>query len=159
MFTLRLPLAHAGDRGTRRPHRAREAGSETVLLVEDNDVVRDVTALMLRRAGYAVVSARHGAEALELAEGQSFDLLLTDVVMPGLSGPETAALIRERAQANAVLFMSGYAPETEGSLGGAELVRKPFQPSELLAAVRRALDGRQPPLRDAAEQDAAVVPA
>ncbi len=143
-FTLRLPVAGAVRADTAdSPAGHRRTGSETVLLVEDNEVVRDVTELMLGRAGYEVVSARDGAEALELADGRSFDLLLSDIVMPGLSGPETAALMRGRSPETAVLFMSGYAPETEGSLDGAELLRKPFHPTELLAAVRRALDDQR----------------
>jgi CheY-like chemotaxis protein len=94
---------------------------------------------MLAGSGYTVLAARHGSEALELAERHDVDLLLTDVVMPGLSGPETARMLRQRAPELPVLFMSGYAPESEGSVVGAELVRKPFQPGDLLTSVRRAL--------------------
>ena len=139
-FTLRLPLA-AGVPATVEPVApvAPQTGSETILLAEDDDLVRDVAARMLSGAGYTVVAARYGSEALELAERHEIDLFLTDVVMPGLSGPETARLLRKRSPELPVLFMSGYAPETEGSVVGAELVRKPFQPRDLLAAVRRAL--------------------
>ena len=143
-FTLRLPLAagHTAPVDARAPERP-QTGSETILLAEDDDVVRDVAVRMLSGAGYTVIGARYGSEALELAEQYDFDLLLTDVVMPGLSGPETATRLRERSPGMPVLFMSGYAPETEGSLGGAELVRKPFRPGDLLAAVRRALSARE----------------
>jgi two-component system, cell cycle sensor histidine kinase and response regulator CckA len=139
-FTLRLPLAAGAPtevvpEATAAPQR----GSETILLAEDDDIVRDVAVRMLTGAGYTVVPARYGSEALELAERHDIDLLLTDVVMPGLSGPETARALRERLPTLPVLFMSGYAPETEGSVVGAELIRKPFQPRELLAAVRHAL--------------------
>ncbi len=63
--------------------------------------------------------------------------------MPGSSGPETASRLREQIPGLPVLFMSGYAPESEGSVGGAELVRKPFQPADLLDAVRRTLASRR----------------
>jgi PAS domain S-box-containing protein len=140
VFTLRLPLAAAVP-APEEPDAPAEAprGTETILLAEDDDVVRDVTGRMLAGAGYTVIGARYGSEAIELADRHEVDLLVTDVVMPGLSGPETARLLRERWPELRVLFMSGYAPETEGSLEGAELVRKPFLPPELLAAVRRAL--------------------
>ena len=139
-FTLRLPLADGAPVEVEPAARAaRQTGTETILLAEDDDVVRDVAVRMLAGAGYTVVAARHGSEALELAERHDVDLLLTDVVMPGLSGPETARMLRQRAPELPVLFMSGYAPESEGSVVGAELVRKPFQPGDLLTSVRRAL--------------------
>ena len=125
-FTLRLPVAAAVPAvSVPAAPTVVPAGTETILLAEDDDVVRDVAGRMLSGAGYTVIGARYGSEALELAERHDIDLLLTDVVMPGLSGPETARMLRERSPELPVLFMSGYAPETEGSLAGAELVRRP----------------------------------
>jgi len=114
--------------------------------------VREIARRVLSQAGYAVLEARYGSEALDLAsEHPGIDLVLSDVVMPGLSGPEVVLRLRATRPKIVPLFMSGYAPESEGPLGGAELVRKPFTGPDLLAAIRRAFDS------DAAEQDAAVV--
>jgi CheY-like chemotaxis protein len=118
---------------------------ETVLLVEDEAPVRELAALTLRRAGYRVLVAESGEEALHLAEAfdEPIHLLLTDVVMPGLKGPEVAArLTRERPDINVVL-MSGYAAEVvKGEdLPPGGLLAKPFSHRTLLAAVRKALDG------------------
>jgi PAS domain S-box-containing protein len=128
--------------------------SETILLIEDDDVVREVTRRVLTQAGYMVIEARYGTEALDLAaDHPRIDLVLSDVVMPGLSGPEAVLRLRATRPEIVPLFMSGYAPESEGPLDGAELVRKPFTGPALLAAVSRAFGS------NAAEQDAAVVPA
>jgi two-component system, cell cycle sensor histidine kinase and response regulator CckA len=105
-------------------------------------------------AGYTVIDARYGSEALDLVEEHPhIDLVLSDVVMPGLSGPEVVRRLRAMRPEIIPLFMSGYAPESEGPLGGTELVRKPFTGSDLLAAIGRAFDSR------AAEQNATVVTA
>jgi len=128
--------------------------SETILLIEDDDSVREIARRVLTHAGYTVIEARYGSEALDLAgDHPHIDLVLSDVVMPGLSGPEVVQRLRAARADIVPLFMSGYAPESEGPLDGAELVRKPFTGQELLAAIRRALDS------DATEQNAAVVTA
>jgi two-component system cell cycle sensor histidine kinase/response regulator CckA len=155
-FTLVLPLAPTPQWASRpvAPPLASRHGRETILLIEDDDAVREIACRVLTRAGYTVVEARYGSEALELAgDGESLDLVLSDVVMPGLSGPEVVARVQLRRPGLPALFMSGYAPESEGPLGGAELVRKPFTVEQLLGAVRSALD------LHTAEQDAAVVTA
>ncbi|HWL33336.1 MAG TPA: ATP-binding protein [Gaiellaceae bacterium] len=121
------------------------SGTETILLIEDDDSVREVARRVLARAGYTVIEARYGSEALELAGGNpSIDAVLSDVVMPGLSGPEVVGRLQARQPDLAAVFMSGYAPESEGPLGGADLVRKPFTASQLLDALRRAIDARSP---------------
>ena len=155
-FTLCLPAVGApvAVPSETESSRAAATGQETILLIEDDDAVRELTRRMLVRAGYTVVEARYGTEALELAhDGRRFELVLSDVVMPGLSGPEVVARLQARRPGVPAIFMSGYAPQTEGPLGGAELVRKPFTATRLLAAVRSALD------LETAEQHAAVVPA
>ena len=155
-FSLLLPAVKAPELvAVPAPNADTAAGrADTVLLIEDDDGVREIARRVLAQAGYTVIEARYGSEALDLAaEHPVIDLVLSDVVMPGLSGPEVVGRLREARPEIVPLFMSGYAPESEGPLDGAELVRKPFTGPELLAAVRRAFDS------DATEQDTAVVSA
>jgi two-component system cell cycle sensor histidine kinase/response regulator CckA len=120
-------------------------GTERILLIEDDDSVRELARRVLARAGYSVIEARYGSEALELADADpSIDAVLSDVVMPGLSGPEVVGRLQARRPELAAVFMSGYAPESEGSLGDADLVRKPFTGPQLLEALRKAIDGKPP---------------
>jgi signal transduction histidine kinase/CheY-like chemotaxis protein len=118
----------------------------TLMVVEDESAVRELVRAALSRAGYRIIAARDGEEALTRAaahEGR-IDLLLTDVVMPGLNGPELARQFRRVRPETRVLFMSGYAADhiaDEGMLSGdADLLAKPFAPDELVARVRTALD-------------------
>jgi CheY-like chemotaxis protein len=120
---------------------------ETVLLVEDEDAVRSLASRALSRLGYRVLEARNGEVALALAssEADSIAVLVTDVVMPGLSGPALAAALVRGRPSMAVVYVSGYTDRVDpgvGVVGGpqAELLTKPFSPNELGAAVRRALD-------------------
>ena len=121
-------------------------GDETLLLVEDNDAIREISARALRRRGYTVYEARNGTEALEWsARGtRRPDMLITDVVMPGLSGPNLAARLREDNPDLRVLYMSGYtddATELHGTFwGDVPLLHKPFTPTLLAERVRMALD-------------------
>ena len=143
-FTLRFP---ALDERPASPAReegglpAAESGGRTVLLVEDEDDVRAVASRILSGGGYAVLEASHGAEALDrLADGnRTVHLLLTDVVMPGITGRELAERAAVLRPGLKVLLMSGYAGE--GSDEGAEILRKPFTDEGLLARVRQALVG------------------
>jgi two-component system cell cycle sensor histidine kinase/response regulator CckA len=117
-------------------------GSETVLLVEDETIVRRLTVEMLERQGYRVVAAASPAAALRVEE--SYDLLLTDVVMPGMSGPELAERLTVGRPELAVLFTSGYsapAVADPATLAG-DLLEKPFTLEQLAAKVRHALDAR-----------------
>jgi CheY-like chemotaxis protein len=125
------------------------AGTETVLVVEDNDVLRDLTTRTLRSGGYTVLDAAGGEEALELAGRHEgfIDLLVSDVVMPGMSGRALAdGLARERPGLK-VLFVSGYPDDVLGGYGlmSAELnlLLKPYTPSRLRAKVREVIDGDQ----------------
>ena len=121
-------------------------GGEHVLLVEDNELVRSLTERLLTDMGYAVVPASGGDEALAIARERSepIDLLLTDVVMPGLSGPELAARIVNVFPRAKVVFMTGYAGsqiESLGAeLGNSRVLHKPFRMKELAATVRETLD-------------------
>jgi PAS domain S-box-containing protein len=120
-------------------------GREMILLVEDEAIVRELLARVLRAQGYTVVEAADGEGALAIAEGlDAIDLLLTDVVMPGLSGRELSErLAAERPQLR-ILFMSGYTDEAivhHGVRAGeAEFIAKPFTPDALARKVRAVLD-------------------
>jgi PAS domain S-box-containing protein len=121
-------------------------GVETVLIAEDEQVVRHLVAELLGRLGYSVIAASNGAEALELIDAHTgdIDLLLTDVVMPGMSGRDLAASVRERCPDTRVLFMSGYAEEAVANHGvlqpGTALLEKPFTAVSLGTIVRAVLD-------------------
>ncbi len=126
-------------------------GTETVLLVEDEDQLRRVTGDILRRYGYHVLEAPNGAEALSLCEQHEdpIHLLLTDVVMPHISGPQLATLLLPRRTDLRVLYMSGYTEEAivhHGVLSpGISLLQKPLTPQRLLQRVRQVLDIPQTP--------------
>ena len=120
-------------------------GGETVLVVEDEDALREVARRILTRNGHTVLAAATGTEALHLAasyDGQ-IDLVLTDVVMPGMLGKEVAERIRVTRPGIAVLFMSGYAQPVLSSQGtldpGVILVEKPFTENGLMTKVREVL--------------------
>jgi two-component system, cell cycle sensor histidine kinase and response regulator CckA len=121
-------------------------GNETLLVVEDNDAVRELAVHALRKRGYTVHEARNGEEAIEWSAASSVkpDLLVTDVVMPGLSGPNLAARLLQQNPRLRVLYMSGYtedATSVHGTLwGGIPMLQKPFTPSQLNERVRLALD-------------------
>ncbi len=124
----------------------RYAGRETILLVEDESSVRQYVRKALQRGGYTVLEASNGGEALLIVEQHvgSVDLLLTDVVMPRMTGPQLAARLRAiRGQLRAV-YMSGYTEDRlteQGGLGPHDaFVQKPVGPDELLRCVRTALD-------------------
>ena len=119
---------------------------ETILVAEDEPALRDLACRILTGAGYQVLAADNGAAALELAQAHhgQIDLLLTDVIMPGILGKELAERLHAQDPAVPVLFMSGYAQPILASRGtldpGVMLIEKPFGKTELLAAVRHQLD-------------------
>ncbi len=119
-------------------------GTETVLLVEDEDAVRVVARQVLERYGYAVIETARPEEALALAEGpQAVDLLLTDIVMPGLGGQALAAQFTARRLGTRVLFMSGYPAAAIGRHQmlerGLAFLQKPFSALALAQKVREVL--------------------
>ncbi|MGH9218464.1 MAG: ATP-binding protein, partial [Vicinamibacterales bacterium] len=126
------------------PTEDRRTGRETVLVVEDEEAVRQFAVESLQRHGYHVLSASSGEEALKVAGGYggTIHLLLTDVVMPGMKGPELAGRLRALRPGLRVLLMSGYAADvvTSGDLRDAALMAKPFSPAALSQTVRNALD-------------------
>jgi two-component system cell cycle sensor histidine kinase/response regulator CckA len=124
-------------------------GSETILLVEDEDQVRNVACGILRRHGYTVIHARGGEEALLLIANRTgtIDLLMTDVVMPGMSGPELAKRLGEVRPNTRVLCMSGYTDDAAVRHGviDAELayLQKPLTVETLTRKVREVLDAKR----------------
>ncbi len=116
-------------------------------MCEDQEIVRAVTALILRGAGYTVLEAADGRFAQELADEHpgAIDLLVTDVIMPRMNGRELAAILGPRYPKMRTLFVSGYAIDVVGGHCDQEqLLHKPFTPDVLLQRVRRLLDEEQP---------------
>ena len=151
-FDVYLPALAVGE--VPEPPRAVSAagGSERVLVVEDDAKVREIVERSLRAAGYRVVTASSGEEALRRvhADGHPIDLLVTDVVMPGMGGPEVARRVLERVPRARVLFVSGYTDDAIGRHGvledGVHFLPKPFTSDSLLAGVRAVLDAEAGPL-------------
>jgi len=118
-------------------------GSGTVLLVEDEPMVRAVAERALTRHGYSVITADNGEAALEvIGRGEEIDLLISDVVMPGMDGPTMVDEARKQRPDLKILFMSGYAEEQlRDSIGvdNAHFLPKPFSVQELAEAAKRAL--------------------
>jgi CheY-like chemotaxis protein len=127
-------------------------GAETVLLVEDEPGLRELTAIVLARQGYTVLKAANGREALGIVQdGPQIDLVLTDMVMPEMGGRMMADWIQAMRPGLKVLFTSGY---TECSMGGAvdpamEFIAKPYTPSALLRKAREVID--RPPVEKPAQ--------
>jgi CheY-like chemotaxis protein len=120
--------------------------SETILLVEDAESLRDLTRVLLEDNGYTVFVAENGAEAIELAErkGQPIHLLLTDVVMPGMSGREVASYLTAKRPDMRVIYMSGYTNDVIAHHGvldsGMSFIEKPFSQETLMRKLREVLD-------------------
>jgi PAS domain S-box-containing protein len=149
VFTLFLPLVANGEAAV-RTHAAvrasRSPGTETVLVVEDEDTVRESTRRVLTRHGYTVLEASNGVEALTLFAGREgpIDVVLSDAVMPQMSGPELASRLAELRPGLPVIIMSGYTDDDlmrRGAIGSATpFLQKPFSAERLLGAVRDTLD-------------------
>jgi two-component system, cell cycle sensor histidine kinase and response regulator CckA len=134
------------DASADRPEPAR--GGETVLVVEDQPVVRAVAHRVLTKNGYRVLEAENGAEALRITEGQlpSIDLVVSDLVMPGMGGLELAAELRAQRPTLRILFMSGYTEDAALRRNvlepGEAFIAKPFTPEAFARRVRELLDGQ-----------------
>lgn len=155
-FSIYLPIV--GDAIDVPPAAAsldrQASGKEVILIAEDEDGVRTVVTEMLRKQGYSLLVANGGAEALQIAmAADGIDLLISDVVMPGISGRELADKLRLTRPALKVLFVSGYTDSgivTEGELQpGTLFLHKPFTPDDLARKVREVLD--QPEIPRATE--------
>jgi CheY-like chemotaxis protein len=152
LLTARFASAFASDSQPMDPAAAGPAGSadgastgirpsRTILLVEDDPVVRHVVRLLLELEGDVVLEAKDGDEALTLLAGHggAIDLLLTDVMMPGLSGAEVCDRVRANRPGLPTLFISGFYPEAvfpdQRLPAGTAFLAKPFMPEELIEAV------------------------
>jgi PAS domain S-box-containing protein len=146
VFTVRFPriLEAVAEPAPASEPEARP-GSETILLVEDEDVVRELTRRVLERQGYTVLACADGEAAVALAasDARRIHLLLTDVVMPGLRGYEVARLVAESRPEIKILYMSGYAEEAlvgRPALADSALIEKPFAVDALARRVRETLE-------------------
>ena len=149
-FKIYLPRVAAGKvaETAAAPPAEQHGGSETVLLVEDEESLRGIVRECLEASGYSVIEARHAAHALELAEGHSapIHLLITDVIMPGMSGSQLAATFTAIHAETKVLYMSGYTDDAvvlHGVLAAdVSFLQKPFTTEALARKVREVLDHR-----------------
>jgi PAS domain S-box-containing protein len=147
-FCVYLPLADQEKQeaaGSRAPGEA-PGGKETVLLVEDDDLVRELNRTILEDAGYRVIETSDGREALEtfMKRGEEVDILVTDVIMPNMDGKTLYGEIVKIRPGMKVLFMSGYATDTLDARGVLDdecnFMPKPVMPSEFLGRLREVLD-------------------
>lgn len=124
-------------------------GAETILVIEDDNAVRRMTREFLKIKGYTVIEARGATEAIQVVEnrGNQIDLVLTDVLMPGMKGRELVERLAELRSDLKILYMSAYTEDAAINIGvlspGTEFIEKPFSPDELAAKVRQVL-GRKP---------------
>ncbi len=148
-FRIYFPRVEASPNADRRNADRRDArgGSETILLTEDEDIARKVVVKALRKRGYTVLHARNGQVAIDISgkhEGP-IDLLLTDVIMPGMNGSELAKTIASKRPGMSVLYMSGYNQEIISQRGvlepGTNFIEKTFTGEGLCHKVREVLDG------------------
>lgn len=144
-FSIYLPEvdAQVDAKLPARAHGSVRSGNETVLLVEDDDLVRYLAVAGLSSSGYRLIEAAHGADALRATEEHAgpIHLLITDIIMPNMGGVELARRFRELRPEAAVIFMSGYADGALNEVGAdVAVLQKPFTNDTLLARVREALD-------------------
>jgi len=143
-FTVYFPEVLGAPDTASAPQLNHAPGSEMILLVEDETSLRDMTARMLESAGYRVMTTRNGEDALELLHDYpAIDLVITDVVMPAMSGPDLAERLSTARPGLKVLFVSGDTDDTLGAvltLHGANFLPKPFTVSVLTRKVRQMLD-------------------
>jgi len=145
-FDLYIPRVENDSSESRLPLRvSEEGGSETILVVEDEKQIREPLSSQLRERGYQVFAAADANEALDLCRklGVRPDLVLTDVVMPGIRGPELVAMVKENNPNVAVIYMSGYIEDTVLSAvmaSGDHFMPKPVEVERVLRAVRECLD-------------------
>lgn len=152
--TLRiyLPRLHDPSDNTGPQEQSVLVGNETILLVEDEELVRQVAGRQMRDLGYMVVEAADGPAALRLvADGLQFDLLVTDVIMPQMNGRSLAEAIRDIRPGARVLYASGYPDSVIVHHGRLDhdvlLLRKPYRRHELARKLREALEGLPPASR------------
>jgi len=158
-FKIYIPRVNQAEEqiGSSNPATEAPTGSETVLLTEDEQDVREITRQFLESGGYKVIEARDASEALQLAAVHqgSIDLLVTDMVMPGMTGQELAVCLQRGQPGLCVVFMSGYSEHAATEMADADpsvrLLTKPFSRAALLRTVREVLHGN-PPLEPAPQR-------
>jgi CheY-like chemotaxis protein len=168
-FVIDLPSVEAAmAKASADGARALPRGTETLLLVEDEDSVRAWTKHVLESCGYRVLEASHGMQALAIAAAQArpIDMLVTDVVMPRMSGRQVAEALLEKHPHLKVLFVSGYTDDAAVRRGimdaAAAFLQKPFSAAALAHKVRTLLDAKSaaaPPLAPAAPTAQTLTPA
>jgi len=150
-FKIYLPRVDATQAQIKPPKPSVElpVGTETVLLSEDEQDVREIAREFLESGGYTVLEAKNGKEAIELAgqHGDKIDLLVTDMVMPGMTGQELAVRLQRDYPGLAVVFMSGYSEHAATEMANADpsvrLMTKPFSRAAMLRTVREILQGKK----------------
>ncbi len=147
-FRIYLPAAEGGSRkpGDRVANRQVSGGPETILVVEDEPDLRELTRIFLESYGYKVLEAGSAEQALRMAEsGELIHLLLTDVIMPGMSGRQLAEKILCRSPQTKIVYMTGYTDDMvvqhKVLEPGVQLLQKPFTRTDLALKVRSTLDG------------------
>jgi CheY-like chemotaxis protein len=141
-FSIYLPLVEPeGGPAVRpaAPAEPRPTEPATILVVEDETGIRELIRKILMRKRYRVLEAASAEEALTIAQGQSIDLLITDVMLPGIHGPELARRMQQAAPRLKTLFISGFTGE-EKVPAGARFLAKPFTLSALIEKVRAAIE-------------------
>jgi CheY-like chemotaxis protein len=141
VVSIYLPCTERSGKDRAKPALAHpDEQNGRILLVDDDDDVRAAATAILQELGYEVTSAEHASRALELLDGSQFDLVLTDVVMPGMGGVELARRIAARTPDLPILFATGYADldDFADSLDNTMIVRKPFRMAELAARIAAA---------------------
>jgi len=150
-FVVYLPrVSITDDKPDHDPSTTTRGGRETILIIEDEAAVRALTTRVLEGLGYRVLQAGGGEEAVrEYGRwGERIDLVLADVVMPGMGGPECVCALAERRDDFRTLYMSGYTDDALGEYGvlddGTQLLRKPFDIDTLPGIIRRAIEQPAP---------------
>jgi two-component system cell cycle sensor histidine kinase/response regulator CckA len=149
-FRIHLPAADGGSRKRADPSAGERVvgGTETILVVEDEADLRELTRIFLEGYGYRVLQASSAEQAIEAAErfSERIDLLLTDVIMPGMSGRRLAEEVLSRRPQTKIIYMTGYTDDMVVQHRvlepGVQLLQKPFSKTELAAKVRATLDGK-----------------
>jgi CheY-like chemotaxis protein len=150
-FKIYLPRVDQAEEFSGVPSSTGEVptGTETVLLTEDEQDVREIAREFLESGGYKVIEAKDAAEAIKLARehGGAIDLLVTDMVMPGMTGQELAVQLQHEYSGLRIVFMSGYSEHAATEMANADpsvrLLNKPFSRGALLRAVREILHAKK----------------
>ena len=146
-----LPRVNEPAEATEAPEAPAQSrkGDETILVVEDDDAVRRMTREFLKISGYAVLEARSGADAIQFVErrDQTINLVLTDVLMPGMKGRELVERLAKLRSGIKVLYMSAYTEDAAINIGvlspGTAFIEKPFSPDDLANKVREVLSANE----------------